>query len=420
MRKRRGRHEGTVYRRADGRWEARKDIGIDSNGRRRQVSAYGATKQDALEKLATKLSRPSISTNMASQLLCEFLADYLNDVKLKNRLNTYKLRTATIDKHINPWIGGVSMARLETKHIRNLLLELKRSGRSDHTIRRTYLTLHAAFEPAVQRGDLTRNPCHGCPVPKARPKPRNVLDLEQVHLFLAAARKYSPHFALYVLGCTTAMRQGEILALQREDVNLEKGWLDVRYTLTEDEGGRLGLSEPKTKKSIRRIYLCRLAIDALREHLREGPRSGFVFTAGGRPIWKRNFAQRDFRPLLERAGVNRITFHELRHTANSLLLSDGVSANVMAEMLGHESTRMTLDVYGHVIPGAQAAAVKKLDALFPGLEFDGQMMVNEAHIASDLPNENARKPLRRKHFGLVEMRGLEPRTPYMRSKCSTS
>jgi integrase len=223
--------------------------------------------------------------------------------------------------------------------------------------------------------------------------------------------------------CTTTVptRQGEILALHWEDVNLEKGWLDVRFTLTEDEDGRLVRTEPKTAKSRRRIFLCRLAIDALREQRRKGVGSGFVFTAEhGGAIWKRNFTQREFYPLLVQAGVRRVTFHELRHTANTLLLTEGVSPNVMAGVLGHESTRMTLDVYGHVIPSGQIAAVDKLNDLFPAPELDGQMMVKEAQRASDLPKRNARKPLGRKRFRLVETWGVEPQTSYMRSKRSTS
>ena len=232
-------------------------------------------------------AEPSVSRKPPAQKVCDFLADFLCDVKLKNRLNTYKLRVTTINKHVNPFIGGVAISRLTSKHIRDLLIDLKRADRTDKTVRTVYVTLHTAFESAVQRGELTRNPCKGCPVRKAKPKPRTVLDLEEVQLFLETARKHSRHYEVFVLGCTAAMWEGQILALQWEDVNLEKGWLDVRFTLTEDENGRLVRTEPKTAKSRRRIFLCRLAIDALREQRRTGVGSGFVFTAEhGGPIWK--------------------------------------------------------------------------------------------------------------------------------------
>lgn len=87
-------------------------------------------------------------------------------------------------------------------------------------------------------------------------------------------------------------------------------------------------------------------------------------TANGQPIRKSNFLRREFGPLLIRTGVRRITFHALRHTANTLLLIEGVSPNVVAQRMGHSSTRMTLDTYGHVLTGAQRAAADKLDAIF--------------------------------------------------------
>jgi integrase len=126
-------------------------------------------------------------------------------------------------------------------------------------------------------------------------------------------------------------------------VNLITRHLDAAFSLTEDIEHRLVLSEPKTKQGRRRVYLCQLAVDALREH-RRASHGDFVFTTPtGEPLRKSNFIRRDFKPLLKRAGVRTITFHALRHTANTLLLSAGVSPNVMAERLGHSDTRMTLD-----------------------------------------------------------------------------
>ena len=403
MRKRRGRHEGTIYLRADGRWEARKDIGIDSNGRRRQVSAYGKTKREALESLATKLSRPRNNAVAIKQKLSEFLEDWLFDVRLKNRHNTYKQRFSTIKNHINPWIGGSTLASLTTKNIRDLLSMLADRGISAHTVRRVYLTLHAAFAAATDRGDLQRNPCDGCPTPRVSRNPIVIHTLAEVQRLLAEAVA-SPLYALFVLAITTGLRQGELFALRWENVNLDASYLDVAFSLTEDIDHRLVLSEPKTKQGRRRVHLCRLAVNALKAHPRI-LQGDFVFTTPtGEPLRKSNFIRRDFKPLLKRAGVRTITFHALRHTANTLLLSAGVSPNVMAERLGHSDTRMTLDTYGHVIPSAQASAVEKLDQLFPPTEtaqkFDGQVMVKEAQVASDLPNKNARRALRRKHFGL--------------------
>jgi integrase len=141
-----------------------------------------------------------------------------------------------------------------------------------------------------------------------------------------------------------------LFGLQWEHVNLENRFLSVVYTLAEGPDG-LALTEPKTRSSIRRVDLPDLVVSALREL---GPKqSGFVFqSTDGKPIRKSNFIRRVFHPLVEKADAPKIRFHGLRHTANTLLLLAGVRANVVAERMGHSTTRMTLDTYGHVMAGS--------------------------------------------------------------------
>jgi integrase len=433
-RKRRGRNEGAVFQRKDGRWCARADVGIDKEGRRVQIWAYGRTKQEALTQLAAKRQVPIGARSVRDQRVCDFLADFLVNVGIQNSDATWSLRSATVRKHIDPIIGGVLVGRVTTSTIRDLLLTLKQGSRdrkqcSDHTLHRVYATLHAAFQRAVDRGDLPRNPCRGCPKPKPKRKPRVILDLDEARQVLKTALKHYPrYFALLVLAATTAMRQGEIFGLRWEYVNLEKGWLDVTLQLAYNKDGQLHLKEPKTAKSRRRVELSEVAVAALRWHKEHFPStSGLVFTTDGKSaIWKRNFAQRVLDPVLEMAGVRRVVFHELRHTVNSLLLEKGVSPVVMAEMLGHESTRMTLDVYGQSVRGSQRAAVEKTNELFPiseigsQLELGSQKGVKSTSEAIDLRKEKRPIHNRIRRFQMVEMGGLEPPTPYMRSKCSTS
>jgi len=116
-----------------------------------------------------------------------------------------------------------------------------------------------------------------------------------------------------------------------------------------------------------------------------------------------------------------IRFHALRHTCATLLLQNGVSPNVVTQLLGHASVKTTLDLYGHVLPGAQRIAADKLDAIFgPKATNGGQMVVKSPNLLSYGNIRKLRKSFQNAGFQLVEMGGLEPPTPYMRSKCSTS
>ena len=177
--------------------------------------------------------------------------------------------------------------------------------------------------------------------------------------------------ALYVLALNTGMRQGELLALKWDDVDLERGVLRVRRTLTR-EGGSYAFGEPKTKKSRRTIRLTTGAVQLLRDHLsrqlEEMERIGSLYQPGGlifateagTIINPSNLRNRSFKPLLRRAGLRQVRFHDLRHTCATLLLSKNINPKVVSEMLGHASVRITLDTYSHLMPDMQETAANAL------------------------------------------------------------
>jgi len=168
--------------------------------------------------------------------------------------------------------------------------------------------------------------------------------------------------ALYVLAVHTGMRQGELLALNWQDVDLDEGVIRVSRTLTRD-GGRLSTGAPKTKRSRRTIHLTQTVVRKLKVHLERQQEEmerlgglyrdqGLVFTTEvGTLINPTNLRKRSLSFLLERAGLKRIRFHDLRHTCATLLLSKNVHPKYVQELLGHSSVTITLDTYSHVIPG---------------------------------------------------------------------
>ena len=167
-----------------------------------------------------------------------------------------------------------------------------------------------------------------------------------------------------------------MLGLHWQDVDLERGSLQVRQQLIRTEKDGLSFTSPKGGRS-RGLKLTQGAIDALKGHrkrqneerLRLGTLwqdAGLVFTAAtGTPMDGDNLAKRSFGPLLKRAGLPRIRFHDLRHTFATVLLSRGTHPKVAQEMLGHANISQTMDTYSHVLPDMQGQAVSALDsALF--------------------------------------------------------
>jgi integrase len=230
--------------------------------------------------------------------------------------------------------------------------------------------LHKALKAAVADGLIPRNAAAGLKLPRITREEIDPLTEESRRL-LEAARDYTLE-ALYVLALSTGMRQGELLALKWEDVDLDGGRVRVRRTLTHVDKAFV-LGEPKTKNSRRSIRLTKGTISALQAHLSRQLEEieemgslyqpgGLVFaTEAGTVINPSNLRSRSFKPLLKRAGLPPIRFHDLRHTCATLLLSKSVNPKVVSEMLGHASISITLDIYSHLLPDMQEKAVAALE-----------------------------------------------------------
>ena len=171
-----------------------------------------------------------------------------------------------------------------------------------------------------------------------------------------------------MLAVTAGMRPGELLGLQWSDVDLKGKAVMVQHSLQE-LNGQLKLAEPKTARGRRRIDLPQMAIDALVRHrarlLKEGLAGvAWVFpNASGGPWRRSHFHFNEYKPLLMRANLPDIRFHDLRHTSATLLLSQGVHPKVVQERLGHSQISVTLDTYSHVLPTMQLEAAGKFDEL---------------------------------------------------------
>lgn len=155
----------------------------------------------------------------------------------------------------------------------------------------------------------------------------------------------------------------------RDDVDEPGRFIEVRRTLRDGQEHRR-VALPKNGR-IRRVDLSgqlaeefrRLRVERSREALAHGRGAvSWVFVSSeGRPLFKANFAQRVFHPLLRKAGLRRVRFHDLRHTFASRLLQNGESPAYVKEQMGHSSIKVTVDTYGHLIPGSNKAAVDRLD-----------------------------------------------------------
>ena len=273
---------------------------------------------------------------------------------------------------LNSSIGRLTLDRVRPSHVEGWVVELRRKGLAESTIRSAYTVLRAILDTAVRDGALAINPAAAIRRPRVTSKEAPHLTPGQVADLLRAAEgsRYAPLFALLV---HTALRRGEALALQWSDVDLDKGTLRVRGTLARIDGQIL-VPEPKTAKSKRFVpisipaeqLLRRIQANQAEERLRAGSawcQTGFVFTTEfGEPCDPRN-ALRALKVAAVRAGLPAVGLHTLRHSAASVMLTHGVPLKVVSEILGHSSIAITGDVYGHVAPDVSREAVATLGAV---------------------------------------------------------
>ncbi len=393
MAKRRGHGDGSIRKRADGRWEARYTT---EDGKRHSI--FAATRAKVASKMRRALTRDEDGLPIPGEVLTvkQHMAAWLSNVKLEVRSTTWSAYERLVRLHIVPTLGKVRLVKLTPDHLRDLFRAKLDAGLSLRTVQFVRVLLKLALADALKDGKVARNVASLTKALKVTddvkgPRPMETLTTEQAKALLKVAEG-DPLEALYVLALTTGMRQGELLALRWSAVNFKKGTLSVMGTLQRTPDG-LRVMKTKTEAGRRKIQLTTGAIAALRrrkaiqaEERRKFSEvwsdTGLVFTNElGRGIEKQNLIRRSFWPLLHRAGLAvevktkghrkygkkvkeievttyrpAVTFHGLRHTAATLLLEQGTHPAVVAAMLGHTKTSTTLNIYSHVTPSVMGAA----------------------------------------------------------------
>lgn len=372
---RRGNREGSIYKRADGRWCAAVSL---PNGQRKAF--YGRRREDVARKLAQALKQREDGLPLVAerQTVAQFLGSWLEGVARPTvRATTFEGYERIVRLHVNPNIGSVRLARLTPQALAGLYCRLLDKGLSAKTVRLVHAMLHRALGQAVRWGSVALNVADAVDAPRPQRREFRTLTAEEAGRLLDAAREDRFH-ALYVVALTCGLREGELLGLRWADIDFEKAALGVRQQAIRVKGQWL-FSEPKTAKGRRTVTLPSLAVEALRQHrakqaperLHLGPAwedNDLVFpNQVGRPMERQNLTRRLFGPALQRAGLPHIRFHDLRHSAATLLLSQGVHPKVVQERLGHSTIAVTMDIYSHVMPSLQREAAQHLDRLFAAL-----------------------------------------------------
>ena len=366
---------GSVFQRKDRKgkqWVAQIILG---NGKTRQTY-YKTQKEaeDALNEMLYQYRRGTLITEK-DQTVKQHFEYWLDIHKARVRLSTYLQYRRLVNKHILPMLGYRSLQKLSAHDLDALYARKLEEGLTPAYIRDIHVVMHMALKQAVRWRLITYNVSEDVTPPReTQPRQRQILTPEQAQKLLATAKGHRLA-AMLTLALTTGMRRGELLALRWQDIDVKHGTLQVQRTVSPLAGSGYVEREPKTAKSRRTIKLPHFVMDVLREHRTHQLEARLE--AGNK--WQEHdlvFCNRyggflspavlflQFTSLLKDAGLPHMRFHDLRHSAATILLSMGVPANVVQELLGHSHISMTLGVYGHVLSSMQQDAMDKLDDLF--------------------------------------------------------
>jgi len=355
------------------------DLGM-IGGKRRRRAVYGQTQEQArakLRKLQDAQAR-GLALLAPTHTVEQWLDLWLSDVKAHDgtRPATLVLYQGLADRYVKPVIGPVRLDRLTPRHVQRLIVETRNAetsrGRppSAATQRQVHTLVRNALGDAYRLELVTRNVAAQVKSPPMARQRRPDLTIEQARHLLEVIEGERLE-AFYVLALTTGLRRGELLGLRWSDVDLNSRQLHVRRAL-QRVGGKLRFVEPKTSTSVRVVVVPKLAVRHLVQHkvrqdaerLKHGSAwrdHNLVFASSvGTPIEPRNVNRR-WDELRERAGLDWLRLHDLRHGCATFMMAAGIPARTIMEVLGHSEIGVTMNTYTHVLAQLREDAADAID-----------------------------------------------------------
>jgi len=369
MAKRRANNEGTLYRRKDGLWCAQ--ISLDGH----RLTKYGKTQRECHDWIKQALAKidSGLTYNGSHISLESFINSWLNGKTLSRRERTVFQYRKIAENYILPYLGNMLIQDIRPDHIVRMYSKFKENGTGARTLQLVHTVLHNVFDQAIREGAILRNPADAVERPRVEHKEFRTFSEDQAQQFLLVTAGHR-HEALFYLALITGMREGELLGFKWSDLDWSKGVLNIQRQLQRIERKGLFFVPPKTEAGRRQIKLGQGMLDRLAEHRKRqelerveaGSRwqeNDLIFPSSigapfeGHRIWD------EFKELLVKAGLPDMRFHDLRHTALSLLMDMGIAVTTVQQRAGHSKASVTTDIYGHSMSRSQEQAAEQIEEL---------------------------------------------------------
>ena len=343
-------------------WEARYTTGYDlGTGKQIQRSISGKAQKEVAKKLkeATAAIDAGTYTAPSKMTIGEWLdiwtAEYLGGVKPR----TVDLYKGVVKSRLKPGIGALRLEVLTPHAVQSYYNGLSKEGLAPKTVKNIHGILHKALQQAVSNSYIRTNPADSCILPRAVRKELKPMDEDMITAFLKIVKGHQ-YEELFKVTLFTGMREGEVLGLMWDCVDLTKGTvtIDKQLQMIRGSKGQYQIVPTKNSKG-RTISIAPFVVDTLRRvkhqqlenRLRYGESwedSGFVFTNELGYHLSASTVYKSFKKVMQDIGSPETRFHDLRHSYAVASIRSGDDIKTVQENLGHATAAFTLDVYGHV------------------------------------------------------------------------
>jgi integrase len=382
--RKRGRGEGSIQQRPDGTWRATISLGIGSDGKRKRRDLYGKTKAEVQKKMRKEQSAndAGVVVSPAKTTVTQYLNFWFDSVT-KVKASTKMRYRQLADLHVIPQVGNVALHKLAATHIDCVISACEKSGLGATTRRNVFAVLRKCLNDAVKRDLIAINPTSKVEAPSPLKKQHKIWTAAEAQKFLDHTKTHRLH-PLFVLSIYTGMRQGEALSLQWGDIDWKRGRITIQRSLTDVKGRAVIGETAKTFAGIRTVDVPAAVMDALDKHrgrmmIDSYPTSAtsLVFVSRNGGVMDRNgLVKWTFKPQSKKAGVPIITWHQMRHSAATMLLESGVPITNVSKLLGHASPVITAMIYSHVTDGGMQQVAKAMESLLVPKEAESVLVEN--------------------------------------------
>lgn len=359
-----------IYYRKDGRWEGRYAIGRKSNGRIKYGYVYGKkyqTVRDKLLPLKQQSDRMIQLYGKSMMTYSEWVTQWKKEIQKTIKLSTYSNYCYKLSRYLLPHLGTTPLYQVTSERIQEIIDIFMKEKLSPSSIQIIHCLLKKTLNDAKKQGLLYQNPCDAVKLPKRIPRKVRALTIEQQRSLLKVVDKSDDNKdQAVILALNTGMRIGEIAALKWSDIDFNRGIISITQTcnrVKSSDNQRTIVNYDAVKSTAsHRIIPMNQKVWKLLKRLKEKSDAEFVFSIGDKGCEPRVLTYH-FHQLRKKARLENIHFHQLRHTFATRCLEAKVGITSVSALLGHASTKMTLDVYSDSMLEERVTAVYAIEAM---------------------------------------------------------